>query len=163
VTTTAEAWRHWWPGEREQLGVPPGRMAELDAARRCSDIVRQAIVDGHAGRWLAIRLSDGGSDRVPYESKAHAVRHQFHEQQCAYVRVPVDDMSPRAAESYLRVNRALYAAGMRLADPDGPGGDPERQLIIPAELEAAERFVARYGRRGRGGRGGGGYAQRMRR
>lgn len=122
-----------------------------DAARRCSDIVRQAIVDKHAGKWFAVRLSDGGSDGVPYDTKGDAVNHQLHEQQCAYVKIPVDDMTPRAADLFLRVNRQLYDAGMRLADPEGPGGDPNRAIIIPMESEgviaAAEDLVRRYGRR----------------
>ena len=125
-------------------GVAP---MEWDAALACSDAVRQAIVDGHAGRWLAIRLSDGGSDGIAYDSKRAAVRFQLHEQLCAYVRVPLDDMSPRAAEAFLRVNRACYAAGMRLADPEGPGGDTEREIVFPGLIEQAESFVARYNRR----------------
>lgn len=137
-----------------------GRAAELerdpvsgvpysDAARRCSDLVRQAIVDGNVGRWLAIRLSDGGSDGVAYDRKADAVRFQLHESQCAYVKVPADDMSPRAAERFMAINRQIYDSGVaRLADPDGPGGDTDAAIILPDAIEDAERFLADYGRRG---------------
>lgn len=89
-----------------------------EAAHRASGIVRQAIADGHANRWIAIRLSDGGSDGVIYDWREDAIRHQLHEQQCCYVCVPHDDMGPRAAENYLKWHRELYAAGLRLADPD---------------------------------------------
>lgn len=41
-----------------------------------------------AGRWVAIRLSDGGSDGVLYDSKMDAARHQLSEKQCAYVCIP---------------------------------------------------------------------------
>jgi hypothetical protein len=97
--------------------------AEQSAAR-CSDIIRQHIVNGNAGRWAAIRLSDGGSDGIAYESKALAVRFQLHEFQCAYVKIPADDMSPRHALSFLRINRNLYDAGFRISDPD-------REVILP--------------------------------
>lgn len=89
-----------------------------DAARRCSDIIRMHIVAGQVARWAAIRLADGGSDGVAYESRAEAIRHQLHEQQCCYVCIPPDDMSPKAAETYLRIHRQLYDSGHRLADPD---------------------------------------------
>lgn len=90
-----------------------------DAGRRMADIVRQAMVDGHAGRWLAIRLSDGGSDGVTYGARADAVRHQVHETQCLYLKVPPGgSMSDRDATRYLEVHRQMYDAGMRLIDPD---------------------------------------------
>lgn len=119
-----------------------------DAARRCSDLVRQAIVDRNVGRWLAIRLSDGGSDGIAYDKRSDAVRLQLHEQQCAYVKVPADDMSPRAAERFLAINRELYDAGFRLADPEGPDGDTDREIIAPNAIEDAERFIANYRARG---------------
>lgn len=119
-------------------GVAP---IEWDAALRCSDIVRQAIVDGSAGRWVAIRLSDGGTDGIRYERRSDAVGHQLHPVQCAYVKVPLDDMSPKAAESFLRVHRSVYDAGHRM-------DDPEREFIPPTLIEDAERFIRRYGRKG---------------
>lgn len=100
-----------------------------DAARRCSDVIRQHIHDGHAGRWAAIRLSDGTSDGVPYPRRRDAVRHQLHPSQCAYVRIPRDDMSPRAAARFLALTRRLYDAGLTLADPDS-----DRELILPDRL-----------------------------
>lgn len=104
-----------------------------DAARRCSDAIRLHIVAGNAGKWAAIRLSDGGSDEVAYDTRADAVRHQLHEQQCAYVAIPVDDMSPAAAERYLAMHRELYDAGFRLTDPDGTGGN--MAPVIPQRIE----------------------------
>lgn len=70
------------------------------------------------GQWLAIRLSDGGYDGVAYEHRADAVRHQLHETQCAYVRIPPGGMTPREAEAFLGYHRALYDAGFRLPDPE---------------------------------------------
>lgn len=92
-----------------------------DAARRCSDVINTHVAVhkfGAFGKWAAIRLSDGGSDGVMYDTKADAVRHQLHETQCAYVRIPLDGMSAREAEIYLEFNRKLYDAGMRMSDPE---------------------------------------------
>lgn len=101
--------------------IPPDEQKLMDAARRCSDIVNQALVDdfdGNVGRWVAIRLSDGGSDGVIYDTKSDAVAHQLHETTCAYVRIPPSGMPPRDARSFLRSTRAFYDAGMRFSDPD---------------------------------------------
>lgn len=92
-----------------------------DRARRCSDTINNHLVGTRfecVGRWAAIRLSDGGSDDVLYDSKSDAIRHQVHETQCAYVSIPLDGMTPRQAEMYLNFTEGLYKAGARLADPD---------------------------------------------
>lgn len=104
-----------------------------DAAKRCSDVVTLHLLadrDHAINSWCAIRLSDGGSDDVLYDSKAAAVRHQLHEFQCAYVKIPADGMGPREAEIFLRFNRQLYDAGMRIADPD-----KDLEVIMPGRLE----------------------------
>lgn len=97
-------------------------------AHRASDIIRLHILCGNAGRYCAIRLSDGGSDGAVYDTRAEAIRHQLHERQCAYVKIPADDMSPAAAASYLRTVRGLYDAGVPLADPD-------REIMMPIRRE----------------------------
>ena len=43
-----------------------------DAARRISDQLRQAIVDGHGGRFMAFALADGRSDGKTYEQRRDA-------------------------------------------------------------------------------------------
>lgn len=119
-----------------------------DSAYRCSDIIRQAIVDGHQGRWMAIRLSDGGSDGVVYDSRSDSVRHQLHETLCAYVRIPWDDLSPQAAERFLAVHRQVYDAGLRMASVDGPGGDTELEVIPPMRLEELTALLSDYRAKG---------------
>jgi hypothetical protein len=91
-----------------------------DSARRLSDTVNLAVAtDGWNvfGFWMAARLSDGGTDGHMYPDKATAVRHQLHETQCAYLRVPPSGMSPQEAEIFLEFNRQLYANGHRMPDP----------------------------------------------
>jgi hypothetical protein len=95
-----------------------------DAANRASDTIRLHIIASHLNgvdctdRWVAIRLSDGGSDGVLYDTRRDAINHQLHEKSCAYIRVPPDDVSPRAAEAFLNFVRQAHDAGMPLADPE---------------------------------------------
>ncbi|WP_301177230.1 hypothetical protein [Actinomadura geliboluensis] len=107
-----------------------------DAARRCSDAVRLHIAAGMAGKWAAIRLSDGGSDGTAYDTRADAIRHQLHETQCAYVKVPLDDMPPEHAARYLAFHRRAYDAGFRLTDPDD-----RREPVMPYTREAFAAFM----------------------
>lgn len=99
-----------------------------DAAKRCSDAVNTHLAAlgpfGVSNKWVAIRLSDGGSDGVIYDTRRDAVNHQLHEQQCAYVCMAPDGMSAKEAESFLRYNRTIYDAGYRMPDPD-------REPIMP--------------------------------
>lgn len=111
-------------------------MPYSDAAKRCSDIIRMHVVAGSAGKWAAIRLSDGGSDNVAYDTRADAVRHQLHESLCAYVKVPLDDMPPEHAERFLAFHRKAYDAGFRLTDPDD-----RREVIMPYTREAFRAFM----------------------
>lgn len=92
-----------------------------DGAKRCSDVVNMhlAVLGFGAHRqWVAIRLSDGGSDGVLYAARRDAVRHQLDESQCAYVCVPPTQMSVCSAEAFLAFHRKAYASGFRLTDPD---------------------------------------------
>lgn len=104
---------------------------ELDAAKRCSDTINGHLTfkgESAIGRWVAIRLSDGGSDGNLYDTKPDAVRFQLHENLCAYVCITPDGMSKDSALSYLRTNRKLYDSGMRLSDPD-------RMVHLPSRRE----------------------------
>lgn len=106
---------------------------ELDAARRCSDAVNSALTfygADAAGRWIAVRLSDGGSDGKLYDTKPDAVRHQLHETLCAYICIVPTGMPVDHALSFLRTNRKLYAAGMRLSDPDRHVQMPTRKEML---------------------------------
>lgn len=70
-----------------------------------------------AGHWVAIRLSDGGSDGVLYPSKMHAATYQLHEKQCAYICLPpFATMSIGDVHRFLQINEEIYDAGGRLED-----------------------------------------------
>lgn len=115
-----------------------------DAARRASDAVNlhiSAIGLDAAGKWVSVRLADGSSDDVLYDTKRDAVRHQPDEKLCAYVRVPPSGMNPCRAESFLKMTRMAYDNGFRLADPDAKDGG--RELIAPLKREEHARQMAR--------------------
>lgn len=113
-----------------------------DRARRASGAVTLAMLAqgrGIVGRWMALRLSDGGSDGNVYDRKSDAIRHQLHPKQCAYVCLTPEGMSPRQAENYLRFIEGLYSAGADLDDPDQQIAMPANREEIPGLLRAVRR------------------------
>lgn len=103
-----------------------------DAAHRASQIVNDLIAkDAELALhcWVAIRLSDGGSDGVLYEHRHDAVSHQLHETQCAYLKI-TPGFTPKIAERFLTIHRQVYDAGMRMADTD-----EDRELVVPMRIE----------------------------
>jgi hypothetical protein len=124
------------------MRAPETVQADADRAQRLSDAVTLALLGqgrGVVGKWVAARLSDGHTDGNIYDRKSDAVRHQLHEQQCAYVCIPYDGMTPRQAATYLRFTEGLYAAGHRLADPDTHMQMPTRREAIAPMLRAIRR------------------------
>lgn len=116
-----------------------GAFGFSDAAKRISDAVHQAIVDGHRNRWMAFALEDGAGDGVIYDSKADAIRfHGNRYRQHLYLRVPWDMMTPRAAEVYLHLHRQLKAIGQH---PDDEMATSEH--MFDTRLEAYPAFDAR--------------------
>lgn len=100
-----------------------------DAAKRCSNTVQLQVALGNFGKYVAIRLSDGGSDDVLYDTRIDAIRHQLHERQCAYIKIPPTGMPPEHAERYLAIYRGLYDRGIYFDDPRG------QDVITPINLE----------------------------
>lgn len=104
---------------------------EMECGRRMADAINLALIVGGGGQWMAIRMSDGGSDSTLYETRADAIRHQFHETLCCYVRLN-ESISAEEAVIFLRWNRQLYDTGHRMPDPDEVAAEARRQrgLII---------------------------------
>lgn len=111
-----------------------------DAARRISDTVNQAIVDGARGRWMAFALEDGRSNGDRYDTRTAAVRHHgnAYRKHC-YLQVPWDQLTPRAAEVYLKIHRDLTALGQHPADEEMPN----TQWMLDNRREAYPRLDAR--------------------
>jgi hypothetical protein len=96
---------------------PQSKQEWLDKGQRCSDIVRQHLLDDPElakVSWIAVRLSDGGTDGVLYPLKEIAVEFQIHPTQCAYMRILPGGIPPREAVSFLYHTAQLYQnAAMR--------------------------------------------------
>lgn len=93
--------------------VPPGPLGFVpsDPAKRMSDIVMThwlADPRGNVGRWVAIRLSDGGSDHVVYDDVARAAWEQLTYKQCAYVRIPRGGIGPNECDVILAYHRTVF-------------------------------------------------------
>lgn len=126
-----------------------------DAGKRAFDIVRSYCVfvdyEERVRSWVAIRLEDGGSDGTLYLSKQDAIRHQSHEQSCAYFSYrgsPEGFASAKDAAIWLEYHRHIYANGGRLVDPDDAHGGPD--IIMPtAEEQLMDQFWRLAGNAGR--------------
>lgn len=119
-----------------------------DAAKRAFDIVNSyvAFVDysERIGSWVAIRLSDGGSDGTLYASKRDAVRHQSDEYAAAYFSyrgAPNGFSAAREAAVWLEYHRRAYDHGFRLPDPDASSGGPDLVMPSPREQVALQMGV----------------------
>jgi hypothetical protein len=120
---------------------------EWDRANRASDLINEAreTLDWDQLRtcWIAIRMSDGGSDMVIYDNKRDAVRHQLNEQQCAYIcfRNLIGGASARELLRVLRFHEMAYNAGLRLPDPDDVDGGPDLAMSTGWADYVDETFV----------------------
>ena len=86
--------------------------------------------------WVAIKLSDGDSDGIVYESRREAYTHQFHPLVCLYHKITPPTAPPVVAcDILLWFTRRAYDNGYR-PDEDGP------DLAIPnlSELTRAARL-----------------------
>lgn len=88
-----------------------------DAARRLSDEITLHAIAGSAGKWAAIKLADGSSDRTAYDSRSSAVSHQSRPEYCTFVLIPPGGMTVKEADVLLSFWRQVYDAGFRAVDP----------------------------------------------
>lgn len=97
-----------------------------DAAKRVADqyaLHRIGAGMASTGKWFAVALSDGTSDGTLYDTKRDAVRHQHHnEMYFAFICIAPSNMSVCDADIFIKTQRALYDAGLRMSDPDDPAG-----------------------------------------
>lgn len=104
-----------------------------DAAKRMADTIRlhQAVVGKDellSGRYVAVRLADGGSDGVLYDTRAEAINGQRNSpSRCAYFQVPLQRWSEATCDTLLWYVRGCYDSGFR--------EDPSHQLVIPQGKE----------------------------
>lgn len=107
-----------------------------DAAKRVADTYNLHRVAGtglglcQVGKVFAVRLSDGTSDGVLYDTLPDAIRHQrSNAKWYAYLRVQRDAMTVCNAASLLKMHREADTAGLNFV---GRHDDPASQMeIIP--------------------------------
>lgn len=118
--------------------IPASQTYAIAAAQELADIGRKVSDhlnmvrlfhdwDDIKDKWMAFRLSDGGTDGVVYETRKDAVSYQFHEQWCAYISFAnlVGGAVPRECAIFMKFTRDAYKGGMRLVDPEAPNGGRE--------------------------------------
>lgn len=121
---------------------PQSAFGHSDAAKRLSDHYNIHRIAGGLDavrKWFAVRLDDGQSDGVLYDSKSDCVKHQHHNESFyAFIRIAPCDMKVCDAEIVLRKNRQFYDNGLRMADPDqkSGGSDVITRLTYEDELAA---------------------------
>lgn len=118
------------------------RTEAIDHAKRCADQINFALNTGNVGRWVAIRLADGSSDGVIYDTRADAIEHQLHESLCCYIKVPPTGVTVEEASRFMAFNRLAYDNGFRLTDPSD-----QRTPIMPQTNEEFIGLLNRYGKR----------------
>jgi hypothetical protein len=78
--------------------------------------------------WVAIRLTDGGSDNTVYETRADAVRSTMNAPtRHLYFPVPLERMNAQTCDVLLWYVRKCYDAGSR--------EDPRTALMLPTRIE----------------------------
>lgn len=118
----------------------------LDCGKRASEIINTYVVgmnwDDIKNSFIAIRISDGGSDGVLYDSMRDAAQHQLHEQSCYYFcfRNAMGGVNPRDMAILIKFARDAYYRGFRLIDPDDALGG--KQVIMTAPR--MDSIVGRY-------------------
>jgi|SRR5215469_2119908 len=101
-----------------------------DSGRRMAELVNLLVAsnpwDTIVNSWVAIRLIDGGSDGVLYDSRAAAIAHQPDERWAFYLcmRNAQGGIKPLDAQLLINMQRQVYDNGGRLADPQAPSVIP---------------------------------------
>jgi len=97
-----------------------------DAAKRMSDRVNLMLIaqpwEILKTSWMAFKLVDGDSDGVLYDTREDAVKHQLHENLCAYffMRTALGGVPVRDCQLFLDLHRHVYDNGGRMADVKAP-------------------------------------------
>lgn len=88
-----------------------------DFAKRAYDVMNLHVIgkgDQAWGKWVALRLSDGGSDGVLYDTRQSAIDHQLHPSQSSYLCIPPTGFAIEEIREFLSLSRKLYDRGIRI-------------------------------------------------
>jgi hypothetical protein len=112
-----------------------------DIARRCWEQVKNVAVhtdwETRMHSIITIKLGDGSTDGVLYETKRDAVRACHGDEQWfaffSFRSAPNGFASPKDAAIFLAWHRLAYERGFRLPDPDDSRGGPDMIMPTPQE------------------------------
>jgi hypothetical protein len=118
-------------------------MRRPDAAARFRDTValhqvaldKQQLLSRRC--WIAIRLSDGGSDNTVYDSREDAIHHQLFPTQCGYLPVPFERISEYVCDTLLWYWEKMYDAGHKPLD--------NSHVIIPGTFDGMMDAIRQVG------------------
>lgn len=103
--------------------------------RRLSEAHEAARAAGGAGRWLAVRMSDGATTGDVYDTRPDAVRHGGDHH--FPVKVNPGPMPAAEASGLIELHRRAAAQGVRWIDPDDCPTSPIMPTSGPLPVEAA--------------------------
>lgn len=125
------------------LGTDPELYALKEAGRRAAGVLNDTVIDNGlaaTGRWMAFRLDDGSSDKVIYDTRDDAIRHQS--QPAHYEQLKPHGYGADEMAMTLHYARSMHAAGWR---PET--GDPAP--ILPVRREDAASKAGQMNRHAR--------------
>lgn len=88
-----------------------------DFAKRAYDVMNLHLIgkgEGAWNKWVAFRLSDGGSDGALYDTREQAINHQLHPSQSCYLVIPPTGFTLSEIREFLSLSRTLYDKGARI-------------------------------------------------
>lgn len=88
-----------------------------DFAKRAFDVMNMHVLgkgEEAWGKWVAFRLSDGGSDNHLYDTREQAIHFQLHPTQCCYLMIPPTGFTLKEIRRFLEISRTLYDKGARI-------------------------------------------------
>jgi hypothetical protein len=86
-----------------------------DDAKRLAASVNMHAYLGNAGQYAAYKLQDISTDNVAYPSRRAAAQMKWPDDHYwFYLQIPPDGMQLKEAEAYIKYNRKLYEAGLRM-------------------------------------------------
>lgn len=140
-----------------EAGCPPRNRLpngqHIDAAKRCADKINLAIAaEGTeaVGKWMAIRLIDGNSDGTVFDYQSDAVGAMFpREREHCYIKIPRQWVTLCEAESFMRMNRMRYEAGMDVMPDPRDVKRPDqgmRDVIQPLTRRAHAEMIEQMAR-----------------
>lgn len=124
----------------------------IDAGKRAHDKIMLHYLFGDwdhiKNGWVAVSLADGSCDGELYDTKQQAVRHQIHEQLCAYIclrNIGPGGSNPEELAIVLQFQRDGYKAGFRMPDPDAMTGGPDLLMTTAQNDYYRSRIGRHYG------------------